>query len=105
MWVFRCVFFKICSRIKSYLTIVCVRFSFSCYQIFQGLYPTDVFFAPTVSTTGEEDLDNYQSTDIVDVETQVEDGVESKSNSVANHSIDLTVSSECDVNGIRSELV
>ena len=63
-----------------------------------------MFFAPTVSTTGDEDLDN-QSTDVVDVETQVEDGVESRSADVATRSIDSTVSSECDVNGIRSELV
>ena len=54
--------------------------------------------------TGDEDLDN-QSTDVVDVETQVEDGVESRSTDVATRSIDSTVSSECDVNGIRSELV
>ena len=54
--------------------------------------------------TGDEDLDN-QSTDIGDIETQVEDGVECRSADVVNHSIDSTVSSECDVKGIRSELV
>ena len=78
-----------------------------CYQIFRGLYPTDVFFAPIVPTEvdGEEDLGD-QSTNINDLETPIDDGPDCSSADFTANSIDeMAGSSESDDGKPKTELV